>query len=94
MSESNLIPPDYNRCQCEITEAHGPFVLGPKPRPARCHNEPVYIAVETIPGRDGRCGAMSLCLSCAKVMLDDENLAKRVQLQPIVRKSEIAHDQP
>lgn len=82
-----LIPPDYNRCQCEITPAHGPFRLGPRPRPERCENKPDFLAVEIVPGKDGVHGSMTLCVGCAKVMLEDADLRARVQLQPILTHS-------
>lgn len=84
---NELIPPDYNQCQCEITEAHGPFKFGPKPRPERCKNKPVFLAVEIIAGKDGRHGAMTLCLGCAEQMFKQPELAQRVQLQPIMGSS-------
>ena len=83
----DLIPPDYQRCQCEITPAHGPFRLGPRPQPARCKNPPSWLAVELIAGNDGQYGAMCLCTSCAETMLEDADLRARVQLQPILKES-------
>ena len=82
---AELTPPDYERCQCEIRPGHGPFRLGPRPKPARCESKPVFIAVEVVAGADGLRGAMSLCLECTKIMLDDADLRARVQLQPIER---------
>lgn len=83
MPDQTLIPPDYDRCQCEIKQ--GSFMtLGPR-RMERCANKPVWLAVELVAGEDGQCGSMSLCNDCAKVMLDVPDLRKRVQLQPIVR---------
>lgn len=81
----DLIPPNYDHCQASITPAHGPFVLGPKPRPHQCNEPPAWLAVEVVAGRDGRHGAMTLCNECAKVMMDDADLRARVQLQPILR---------
>lgn len=80
-----LTPPDYNHCQCTITPAHGPFRLGPRGQPRECGKPPAWIAVEIVPGADGKCGAMSLCNECAKILLDDPDLRKRVQLQPILK---------
>ncbi len=80
---TKLTPPDMKQCQAEIRPAHGPFVLGPRPRFARCASAPVFLAVEIRPGADGMHGSMSLCLPCAKVMLEDADLRARVQLQPI-----------
>lgn len=85
MSNKDLIPPDLKRCQAEHRE--GSFMtLGPR-RMVRCDKPPVFLAVEIIAGKDGRRGAMSLCLDCAKVMMDVEDLRKRVQLQPITTKA-------
>jgi len=84
-----LIPPDMDRCQAE--QRHGSFMtLGPRPM-VRCDSQPDFIAVEVVAGADGQYGSMSLCLSCAKAMLEDADLRKRVQLQPIER--EPRHDQ-
>jgi hypothetical protein len=62
------------------------MTLGPR-RMVRCENPPIFLAVEIIAGKDGRRGAMSLCLDCAKVMLDVKDLRERVQLQPIAKES-------
>lgn len=83
---SVLTPPDFERCQCEIRPAHGPFVLGPRPPYSRCERRPVWLAVETKPGEDGLHGSMTLCQSCAEVMLESADLRARTQLQPIHQK--------
>lgn len=76
-----LIPPDPDRCQAE--HRLGSFMtLGPRSM-VRCEAKPVYIAMETKPGEDGQCGSMSLCLACAKIMMEDSGLRARVQLRPI-----------
>lgn len=78
-----LIPPDKTRCQAEFT-INQPFIFGGTCRRVeRCSNEPVFLAVELTPGKDGRRGAMSLCLKCAKVILEDASFRHRIQLQPI-----------
>lgn len=59
-----LEPADRVRCQCEITPAHGPFRLGPRPRPERCPRPTRWIAYERQPDEDGRVGAMGLCDTC------------------------------
>lgn len=84
---SDLIPPDFSRCQCEIRPAHGPFRLGPKPKHERCSSPPSFLAVEVVPGADGQHGSMTLCLPCAQQMLEDADLRARVQLQPILKES-------
>lgn len=63
---ADLIPPDRNQCQVEITPAHSFMTFGPPPKPARCTNKAAVIATEKKPGKDGRCGAMSLCAECFK----------------------------
>lgn len=80
---SNLIPPDDNQCQCMITAAYSPFVLGPKPRAKRCTKKPVWLAVEYKRGEDGLYGSMSLCHPCAKELLENKSLRNRIQLQPL-----------
>ena len=64
MTPKPLTPPDYDRCQAEIRQGHGAFMLGPAPRYERCKNKPTTIARETRPGPDGQTGAMSLCDTC------------------------------
>lgn len=61
---TDLIPADRNRCQVEITPAHGAFVLGPRPKPEQCTNKPAFIATENNPGQDGQRGSMSVCARC------------------------------
>lgn len=80
---TDLIPPDYERCQAEFLS--GSFMtLGPRSW-VRCDKVPVFLAVELVAGKDGQRGSMTLCLDCAKVMLDREDVRSRVQLQPIFR---------
>lgn len=85
MSE-DIIPPDPEQCQCEITSGHGPFVLGPKPKPVRCANKPQWLVTEIRPGTDGQYGSMCLCESCKDHMLKDRNLTARVLLTKLVEK--------
>jgi hypothetical protein len=59
-----LIPPDRERCQCEIRAAHNFMTLGPPPRYERCKNKPVCVITEKEPGPDGERGSMSLCGDC------------------------------
>lgn len=86
---TDLIPPDMDHCQCEITEPHRPFIMGGecRPRPRQCGEMPAWLVVEIVPGADGLHGSMTLCNNCAKVMLDRADLRARVQLQPILRKA-------
>lgn len=79
---ADLIPPDYERCQA--LRLPGSFMtLGPR-KWERCSKAPDFIAVEVVPGDDGLCGSMSLCLACAERMMKHEDLRKRIQLQPII----------
>jgi hypothetical protein len=85
LTANDLIPPDFERCQCNPNVArHNPFTLGPMPTPERCESKPVWLAVEIVPGSDGLHGSMSLCQSCAEILLESRRLRERVQLQPIL----------
>ncbi len=88
---SELIPPDYERCQADHREAHSPFTLGPPRRMKRCEAKPEFLAVEVVSGSDGLHGSMTLCLACAEVMLKDADLRARVQLQPIINEQANSH---
>lgn len=91
MEANDLIPPDFSRCQaCPNVAHHTPFSLGPMPKPVRCENKPVWLAVETVAGSDGLHGSMTLCQPCATLMLEGRAMRERVQLQPIL--SEAAND--
>jgi hypothetical protein len=82
----DLIPPDFSQCQAYPNVArHTPFSLGPMPTPIRCKARPVWLAVETKPGKDGLHGSMTLCQPCAEIMLESKQMRERVQLQPILR---------
>lgn len=83
----DLIPPDIERCQCEITSGNF-MTLGGTRQTKRCTEKPVYIATEVLPGEDGQCGAMSLCKGCAQEMLRDEDLIARVNLTVITKTPE------
>lgn len=84
---SALAAPDFEHCQALIRPAHGPFVLGPRPRAKPCNAKPEFLAIELIAGKDGLRGSMTLCLECCKVMLEDSDLRARVQLQPIMKET-------
>lgn len=89
MDANDLIPPDFNQCQAYPNVAkHSPFHLGPMPKPVRCEAAPVWLAVEIKPGKDGLHGSMTLCQSCADLMLESKAMRERVQLQPITQKQE------
>lgn len=60
-----MIPPDIAQCQCQPNVLDWSFMsIGPMPRPVRCKNKPTVTVHENKPGRDGKCGAMSLCADC------------------------------
>ena len=85
---ADLIPPDFKQCQAYLNVARHTFMtLGPRPKPVRCSNAPVWLAVETKPGKDGLHGSMTLCQSCAEIMMESRSMRDRVQLQPILSES-------
>lgn len=80
-----LIPPDFKQCQARPNVLdHSPFSLGPMPKPIRCPNLPVWLALEIKPGRDGIHGSMTLCQSCSELLLESKSMRERVQLQPLL----------
>jgi hypothetical protein len=82
----SLIPPDHEQCQANPNVlTWTPFSLGPMPAPVRCTARPVWLASEVVPGADGLCGSMSLCDSCANLMLNFPDYQRRIQLIPINR---------
>ncbi len=86
MDANDLIPPDFERCQaCPNVARHSPFSLGPMPKPVRCEDPPIWLAVETKPGSDGLHGSMTVCQACASIMLESKAMRERVQLQPITQ---------
>lgn len=86
----DLIPPDFEQCQAYPNVARHSFMtLGPRPEPVRCKNRPVWLAVETKPGKDGLHGSMTVCQSCCELMMEFRSMRDRVQLQPIHHKSEL-----
>lgn len=83
---SDLIPPDFNQCQaCPNVARHSFMTMGPMPKPIRCADKPVWLAVEVKPDKDGLCGSMTLCQPCAALMLESRSMRERVQLQPIIQ---------
>lgn len=84
MKAEDLIPPDFKQCQAYPNVARHSFMtLGPMPTPKRCENAPVWLAVETKPGKDGLHGSMSVCQSCCEIMMESKAMRECVQLQPI-----------
>lgn len=78
----DLIPPDYNRCQCVITAAHGPFRFGPKPIPEQCWATPSVLLLQITPDHDGERGAMCVCVSClAQFKLHDRRDVRILQIR-------------
>lgn len=55
------------------------MTLGPRTW-QRCREEPVFIAIETTPGKDGQCGSMSLCAACREIC---GKLMPNVKFEPI-----------
>jgi hypothetical protein len=81
-----MIPPDFQLCQAYPNVArHSPFSLGPMPSPVRCTSEPVWLAVEIKPGKDGLRGSMAVCQSCCELMMESRSMRERVQLQLIMK---------
>jgi hypothetical protein len=80
----DLTPPDMQHCQCDVPAlTHTPFSLGPR-MSRLCGEKPIWLAVEVVPGSDGRCGAMSLCQAHAEALMVTRSFRDRVQLQPIL----------
>jgi hypothetical protein len=69
MKEPDLIPPDPERCQGEVKNGRGPFLMSGFYTTVRCSGKPTVIATETKPGFDGRIGSMSLCADCKKRLI-------------------------
>jgi hypothetical protein len=66
-SKVALIPPDLKRCQA--IKQSGSFMSFGKPTQKRCQFKAKFIATEVKPReKDGVCGSMSLCDTCAKHM--------------------------
>lgn len=63
---SDLIPPDYSRCQAEM-QVYLPFIMGGNVHQwVRCDTKPRWLAEEKKPGPDGQKGSMTLCDNCKK----------------------------
>lgn len=76
-----LIPPDFERCQTEITPAYNPFQLGPRPKAARCDFAPTHLLVE-LQSDDGQLGSMTVCDSCL-ARFKEVGPRDRVKILPI-----------
>jgi hypothetical protein len=62
-----LIPPDFERCQSEITTYH-PFVMGGNPyQTNRCENKPAWLATEPERKDKKKRGSMTLCEKCKPI---------------------------
>lgn len=61
-----LEPHDLHRCQAEVI-SYTPFIMGGKPfMRTRCRAKPHWVVKETVAGKDGLRGSMTLCDSCAE----------------------------
>ena len=68
-----LEPPDRERCQAEVhVTKNNTWQMGGRPEKTveRCDKKPAFVLSERTPGKDGRCGSMSLCLECIKLFAD------------------------
>lgn len=75
---------DPNQCQANPNVLDwSPFSLGPMPTPIRCQNKPTYLAMEIVPGRDGKKGMMTLCTSCTDKMMQYDDYNNRVELREL-----------
>lgn len=82
--KGDLIPPDYTRCQTEITQPYNPFQLGGvRPKPQRCTAQPTHLLVET-ESDDGQLGQMTVCDSCL-AKFREVGPTNRVKILPIRR---------
>ena len=61
MKQEDLIPVDYDRCQCEEHNGAHALTVGGKSAYVRCDKRPLYVVTESKPGADGVIGSMSLC---------------------------------
>lgn len=71
-ASKGIEPLDYTQCQAEINE--GVIIRnfmqmgGSIGKPERCTNRPKVTVLETVPGKDGKRGQMSLCDRCLAVL--------------------------
>lgn len=62
-----LTPPDYSRCQCEITTTASFMQMGGPPKTTeRCKNKPTMLMEERFADSDGQKGSMTVCDDCFK----------------------------
>jgi len=67
---TELIPPDLNKCQVMIPSNYSFMTLGGKPGTlVQCNEDPSYIVYETIKGKDGLQGSMSMCIRCKNIFI-------------------------
>mgnify|MGYP000491692221 FL=1 len=62
-----MIPVDKDRCQAEKPNGESFMTIGGGHKMVRCSNKPTVIITETVAGKDGLFGSMSLCDDCLKV---------------------------
>jgi len=82
MSKKKLIPPDKERCQAEKSNGHNFMTFGGVPDFIRCIEKPVIIITERKAEKDGVKGSMSLCNSCWKQFIF-QNDVSTVNVEPI-----------
>ncbi len=64
-----LTPPDFNRCQTEITTTASFMQMGGPPKTTeRCKNKATMLATENEPRADGQVGQMTICDTCYPLM--------------------------
>ena len=65
--KTELMPPDYSRCQTEITTTASFMQMGGPPKTTeRCKNKPTILMEELVSGKDGQKGSMTVCDDCFK----------------------------
>ena len=67
---TKLTPPDMEQCQAEKSNDVNFMTLGGRREMKRCTEKPTVIVKETVPGKDGQCGSMTLCADCLVVFLN------------------------
>lgn len=80
----DLIPPDPKQCQADKPNGASFMSMGAFPALVRCSNVPSVIITETMPGKDGLIGSMSLCQEClevAKIRLQNSFQITQIETQ-------------
>ena len=70
MTKDELIEPDKKQCQAEKPNGNTFMTLGGVPALIRCEKNPVIIATESEPDKNGLQGSMSMCDKCWKVAIE------------------------